>query len=362
VHTVGIDRAVNAGFLGRLAAVGAGRTELVESEDRLDEAMEHIHHRIGAPLVTDLVLHADGLTLVDGTRAPHRLPGLYPGVPLVISGRYAGAPAGTLTVTGRTRDDEEFRTTVAVRERAEPAITAQWARARLRDLEDRYAAGERTLEKSIVDTSLRFGVLCRFTAYVAVDSRVVNENGETRRVTQPVDLPSGWETPLGDPAPPMAFVAGSAAAAMPLAAPARPGGPRFAPVRARAADAGRPAGAPQPFAAVPGSLRRPRAEVFRPQTPVADLRELARVEAERLTANRGRPRFERRAMLSDLSARLKVLLGDRAEPELAPLRALLEYLAGGDDLETRWAEAHRVLAEFGGGDRPRRDRSAFWKR
>src|SRR5262249_46726636 len=50
VHTVGIDRAVNAGFLGRLAAIGLGRCELVESEDRLDEAMEHIHHRIGAPL------------------------------------------------------------------------------------------------------------------------------------------------------------------------------------------------------------------------------------------------------------------------------------------------------------------------
>ncbi|MFC5946521.1 VWA domain-containing protein, partial [Micromonospora harpali] len=38
VHTVGIDRAVNAGFLGRLAGLGGGRCELVESEDRLDEA------------------------------------------------------------------------------------------------------------------------------------------------------------------------------------------------------------------------------------------------------------------------------------------------------------------------------------
>ncbi len=49
VHTVGIDQAVNAGFLGRLALLGGGRCELVESEDRLDAAMEHIHRRIGAP-------------------------------------------------------------------------------------------------------------------------------------------------------------------------------------------------------------------------------------------------------------------------------------------------------------------------
>src|SRR5689334_7858102 len=67
MHTVGIDRAVNAGFLGRLASYGQGRFELVESEDRLDEAMEHIHHRIGSPLVTGLSLDAGpGLEIVEG--------------------------------------------------------------------------------------------------------------------------------------------------------------------------------------------------------------------------------------------------------------------------------------------------------
>ncbi len=72
MHTVGIDRAVNAGFLGRLAVAGGGRCELVESEDRLDEAMERIHRRIGAPVVTGVTLDADGLTLVAGTVAPAR--------------------------------------------------------------------------------------------------------------------------------------------------------------------------------------------------------------------------------------------------------------------------------------------------
>ncbi len=56
VHTVGIDQAVNAGFLGRLAAAGGGRCELVESEDRLDAAMDQIHRRIGAPVVSGLSL------------------------------------------------------------------------------------------------------------------------------------------------------------------------------------------------------------------------------------------------------------------------------------------------------------------
>ncbi|HWS32382.1 MAG TPA: VIT domain-containing protein [Actinoplanes sp.] len=238
VHTVGIDRAVNAGFLGRLAAIGAGRAELVESEDRLDEAMEQIHRRIGAPVVTGLTVTGDGFTPIDGSRTPARLPGLYPGVPLVITGRYSGAAEGSLTVTGRTRDDKAFQTTVPVQRRSEPAVTSLWARARLRDLEDAFTSGDRSLESEIVGTSLRFGVLCRFTSFVAVDERVVNEGGQSRRVTQPVELPSGWETP--PPAPPVFHLAAASSpfpgAVAPMATPAAmppqsptPGAP--APVR-----------------------------------------------------------------------------------------------------------------------------------
>ena len=74
MHAVGIDRAVNAGFLGRLATVGAGRCELVESEDRLDEAMHAIHRRIGAPLAHSLTLAAEGLpTIEPDTASPARL-------------------------------------------------------------------------------------------------------------------------------------------------------------------------------------------------------------------------------------------------------------------------------------------------
>jgi Ca-activated chloride channel family protein len=46
IYCVGIDRAVNAGFLDRLAQLGSGRSELVESEERLDEAMARLARTI----------------------------------------------------------------------------------------------------------------------------------------------------------------------------------------------------------------------------------------------------------------------------------------------------------------------------
>lgn len=242
VHTVGVDTAVHEGFLRSLAALGGGRCELVESEDRLDEAMRAIHHRIATPVVSGLRIVAgsgdasgsgsggggdDGgaLGVVEGTVSPEQLPDLFPGAPLVIAGRVRGAASGAVTVVGRSVDGTEWRQVVSARPTAGADLAAIWARTRIRDLEDRYATdyGPRSeIEDEITATSLRFSVLSRFTAFVAIDQRVVNEGGKVHRVVQPVELPQGWEGP--DKSHGFALAFGSAggavgAAAMPMAAP-----------------------------------------------------------------------------------------------------------------------------------------------
>ncbi|MEV4640895.1 VIT domain-containing protein [Actinoplanes sp. NPDC049548] len=352
VHTVGIDRAVNAGFLGRLAALGAGRCELVESEDRLDEAMEQIHRRIGSPLVTDVT--------VTGMR-PGRPQSIFPGVPLVLFGRSTGAAPSAVTVRGRHRDDSAFTVEVPVERRDEPAVTAQWARTRLRELEDRYAAGDHSLEQEIVSTSLRYGVLCRFTAFVAVDSRVVNEGGRSRRVTQPVESPSGWD--LFDAAQPRPFLVAGAAAAMPPPAAPAPGGPMpgrpgFAPVRGQAARG------PQPFAAVPSGVmargfNRKAVAPAGTGLTLQDLTAIVAVEAQRLCEAENRPLAERRELLADLGTRLTALLEGMTAPEVTALRELAERLRTGGDPAADWAYARRVLDGF---TPAAGQRKAFWKR
>lgn len=206
VLAIGIDQAVNAGFLTRLAGVGGGRCELVESEDRLDEAMEAIHRRVVAPLAYSLALRAEGLETIEDTMTPARLPDALPGVPTVVRGRYRGAAEGSIVLRGSDGADGHWSVAVTGRCREAPVVTAAWARAHLRDLEDRYAAASGTssaaaLAKRIVDTSLRFGVLCRFTAYASVDGPVVATGGLPYRVMQPVEVPAGWDPGPADPAP-----------------------------------------------------------------------------------------------------------------------------------------------------------------
>jgi Ca-activated chloride channel family protein len=410
VHTVGIDKAVNAGFLGRLAAAGGGRCELVESEDRLDEAMERIHRRIGAPLVTGLTCQPDALDVLpdttaamptaslaslDRSDAPARVPDLFPGAPLVLTGRYRGSARGALVVRGTGADGAQWHARVEPTIVDNPALAAVWARAHLRDLEDRYVAARRgqpveELERRIVATSLRFSVLCRFTAYVAVDSRTVTDGAAPHRVIQPVEPAAGWDM-LAGPAPaaaPMAMgmampmsigtamEAAIEAAAMPQSEPtgkAQARGPvRFpgAPERS-ASDAGR-------FAAARRAIWPPRLPT--PGPPV----DTFAAEAARLRAAAGAPERERRTLLADLASRLEALLRDR-QPEtvgggpLAELRRLLNELRGdaalwvtAGEFAQLWQRMQELLDRLAGGMPPpappspppgpsprRRD---FWKR
>jgi Ca-activated chloride channel family protein len=328
VHTVGIDEAVNAGFLGRLATVGSGRCELVESEDRLDDAMERIHRRIAAPLVTQLRVSGENLEMA--TVSPARPPSLFAGAPVVIAGRYRGEPAA-VTVSGRTGDGRGWTVTPAASvldpgrpadahaaghgeaavardtapRRPAGAVTVSWARAHLRDLEDAYSAGhaDEAAEQRIVATSLRFGVLCRFTAWLAVDTRVVAGETQPHRVVQPVEQPRGWV----DAAPMGAAPYGLMAARTAFGAPATlAGGPAMAKpaMNAPAPTAGATAmdwmSAPpppaQPPAPMPAKLRaerkRDRVDAFMAQAPMAEEAEAV----DELAAARAQAAEEARAL------------------------------------------------------------------
>jgi Ca-activated chloride channel homolog len=200
IFTLGIDQAVNEGFLQRLAKIGASGSscELVESEERLDAVMDSLHRRIGTPVVADVCLDPDdgGFAVVADTLVPDRSPCLFAGSPLLLLGRYQGRPRSAVRVRGVIAGGAAWLKEIMPVVRENPAIASAWARGQVRQLEDRYATGlsdRSALEKTIIATSIRFRVLCRFTAYVAVDhSVVVNEGGEVHKITQPVEMPAGW--------------------------------------------------------------------------------------------------------------------------------------------------------------------------
>jgi Ca-activated chloride channel family protein len=197
IFTLGIDQAVNEAFLKRLAGLGGGSCDVVESENRLDEVMYKVHRRIGSPTLSQIQVEMCGLETDADSLVPRRKLDLFAGTPVTLLGRYRGVPEGAALVRATDEAGRPWTQTVVGRCSHHPAAGVLWARGRIRELEDTYATGStnpRELERTIIETSLRFHVLCRFTAYVAVDkSEVVNEGGQQHRVIQAVEAPAGWQ-------------------------------------------------------------------------------------------------------------------------------------------------------------------------
>jgi Ca-activated chloride channel family protein len=394
IFTLGIDRAVNEGFLRRLAALGGGACELVESEDRLDEVMERLHRRIGTPVLTGLHLEPAGLALERTSLVPGRLPDLFAGAPLLLLGRYRGAARGDIVLQARDAAGRPWTATVPGRPSDHAAVAPVWARGHLRELEDRYVVGHgdpKDLERRIVQTSLRFGVLCRFTAFVAVDrSAVANPGGQVHQLTQPVELPAGWERAARSAAaarPQALYMSGAAAGSPALdalesscskAAPA-PGPsavPGSAPTRAQRRGVGGGL-----FGSVFARSRQPSepAPVPPPPFDATAYRQRAEQLVRRLANRVGADRAARLHELGLLAVELEALIQDLRSvgapaAELAPLDRLLAELRGllgkdrPDEAEVAgvWARCEQVLRAFaegreaGASTAPQR-RETFWK-
>jgi len=409
MFTLGIDQAVNAAFLRRLAAAGGGLCELVESEDRLDAVMAKVHRRIGTPIATELALRGQGLD-VDATQlAPNKLPDVYAGAPVTILGRYRGRAGerAAIDVEG-TSLGEPLRLTVTREAQlgAAHALAASWARARIRDLEDRYATGDHAVEPDIVALSKRHGVLSRFTAFLAVDrSAVVNAGGTVHQVVQPVEMPAGWDmarapaAPGGRlrrammSAPADAFAPPAPSQAMPPMAQARPmgvGGQHVGAVMPRAPGGpvipgmpGAPAAPPAP--PMPSKKAKRGAYAFRAEAehPMEDkgassgayLVQLATLARELEAQGRGRVdgaaiRVLRQRLVEWIEDVRSIGSTDQALADLVLaverlVQRLSAALAAATDVAAETVAVAVELARLASGDTPAPapapTRAAFWK-
>lgn len=214
VFTVGIDTAVNEGFLKRLATLAGGTSTFVTPGDHLEDALRSVGREIGAPLVTDVKVTGDCI-VADGT-VPAHIPDLFAGRASVAYLQLKSV--GEVRVWGRHADGNPLEIAVTPEVVEMPAISQLWARGRVLELEDRYRvepAHQAELKSQIIAISKAHRILTRFTAFVTVDDEVVNADGKRRKVTHLVEMPAEWEMGArGGAMPPMPMAAPSVRASM----------------------------------------------------------------------------------------------------------------------------------------------------
>jgi Ca-activated chloride channel family protein len=198
LFTVAIGSAPNHHLATKMAEFGRGSFSHIADAAEINAQMGRLLDQIESPVLTDLSLHWDGVTVEDVY--PSTLPDLFLGRPLVVFGRITGGEAGVLRLEGTARE-APFRQELPVALASStfhPGITTLWARARVEDLLDswRRAAGEEERAQwrdEVVKSAIRYNLVTRFTSLVAVEERVVNPGGEARTALVPTELPAGWQ-------------------------------------------------------------------------------------------------------------------------------------------------------------------------
>ncbi|MDY7108287.1 MAG: VIT domain-containing protein [Planctomycetota bacterium] len=205
IFSFGIGSSVNRYLLTRAARLGRGVVAWVGLNDDPNEVMDLFMQRIQHPAMTDVVIDWGAMSVRE--TYPQRLPDLFAGRPVILTGRFEGDGAARLRIGGRI-EAERIQIPLAVNlddaSSTQDALANVWARRRIAALAERMTwDDDEAIPARIRDVALEYGLMSAFTAFIAVDSSRMTEGDHGTVVPVAVPVPDGvrYETTVADPAP-----------------------------------------------------------------------------------------------------------------------------------------------------------------
>src|SRR2546429_2553836 len=197
VFAFGIGNSVNRFLLDNMAKYGRGEVEYVALNDDGSAAAKRFHERVRNPLLTDISIDWNGLSVADVY--PRTIPDLFGAKPVVLSGRFTGNGKGVIRLKGKMSGREFVREIPVDFSSAEQhdVLATLWARNRVDDLmsQDFKGAQQGTMKddvkQAVTQLGLDYRLMTQFTSFVAVEEIIVTDGGQPRRVDVPVEVPEG---------------------------------------------------------------------------------------------------------------------------------------------------------------------------
>lgn len=212
VFSFGIGDSVNRFLLQQIAREGRGEAEFISLEADGSRAARRFHERVRNPYLTDISVEWNGLPVSE--IYPKRIPDLFGAKPVVVFGRYAEAVKGAVKLKGKIGGqifEREIMVDFPSNETSENVMATLWARTKIDDLMAQnwdFSAEETKetprLKNEITKLGLDYRLLTQFTSFVAVEERIVKQNGKSKTVRVPAYVPAefgfgeGYGTGDGD--------------------------------------------------------------------------------------------------------------------------------------------------------------------
>jgi Ca-activated chloride channel family protein len=188
----GIGSSVNRALIEGMARAGMGEPFVVLNAAEAPAKAEAFARYVEAPVLTDVALTFDGFSAYDVE--PASVPDVFAARPVIVFGKYRGAPAGSIRVQGRNGSgafDRRLQVAEARADRKHQALRYLWARHRIAALTDRAALGDTEVIEQITRLGLEHSLMTEHTSFVAIDEQTRNHSGKSATVMQPLPLPEG---------------------------------------------------------------------------------------------------------------------------------------------------------------------------
>ncbi len=193
IFSFGVGSASNRYLLDELAKMGSGAAAYLGLHDDAARVMDDFFARISHPAMTDVHIDWGGMQAEEVN--PPRLPDLFVGRPVMVTGKFAGHGETTLQVTGRAGGQRvEFQLPVDLGSEAPAgkALPSIWARAKIAGLAQRMTWEQNAgLPAAIRQVALDYGLMSAYTAFIAVDASRTTQGSEGVTVKVPVPGPEG---------------------------------------------------------------------------------------------------------------------------------------------------------------------------
>ncbi|MGD8846962.1 MAG: VIT and VWA domain-containing protein [Desulfobacteraceae bacterium] len=191
----GIGSSVNRYLIKGLAKAGLGEPFVVTDPRFADHAAKRFQNYIQAPLLTGIKIDFGDFDTYDVE--PKVTADLFAQRPLVICGKWRGAPDGTVAMTGYTGGgayEQKFSISPhLVSSGSTRALPFLWARTRLARLSDfsPHENDDEAMRAEVTRLGLDYNLLTRYTSFVAVHEKVRNTAAPAQEVDQPLAMPHG---------------------------------------------------------------------------------------------------------------------------------------------------------------------------
>lgn len=193
IFSFGVGSSVNGYLLDGLARLGRGAVAYLGLKDDAAQIMDDFMQRVRHPALTDVSIDWGTFEVKDVY--PSRLPDVFVGRPLVMTGRFEVQQKTVLKVHGRA-GNEPVAIAIAVdpnlADNQHAGIASVWARKKIMEFSDKQSAVEDpTLPTQIKQVALDFNLMSAYTAFVAVDSLSQTGDSPSTAVQQAVPVPEG---------------------------------------------------------------------------------------------------------------------------------------------------------------------------